>query len=132
MVMKAPTRQENEFLLLGVYFGTREQWLAVKKQWRECTRGNIFHATDCDTDHGKHYPKKNHDKNKKLYADLTNLIAKSGLIGRGIAVDLHAYNELLAPKLNENPYYLCFQNVIIYLARLSAICIPRDALSNNG
>ena len=114
---------------IGGLFGTRDQWIAFKTKWRERTGGKIFHATDCDTDHGKHYPKKDHNRNKQLYADLTQLVARSGLIGRGLALDLKAYNELLAPQVNnENPYHLCFQHVVIYLARQSAMCIPRDRI----
>jgi hypothetical protein len=114
---------------IGGLFGLRNDWIKFRKQWGRLTDGKIFHATDCDTDHGKHYSRKTHDKNKKLYADLTQLIARSGLIGRGVALCVRDYNELLAPKVNdENPYYLCFQSVIIYLARQSGYLIPKDRI----
>lgn len=113
---------------IGGLFGTREQWVTIRKQWRVLTGGHIFHATDCDTDQGDLYPKNNHRKNKELYAALTRLIAGSGLIGQGVAVDLQAFKDLPLVPLDENPYYICFHAVLIALASHSQYCIPRDRI----
>jgi hypothetical protein len=120
----ADETQQRVFSLAGL-FGSAPDWRAFNKQWKARTGGTIFHAAACDSDRGD-YKNSDHKANKKLYADLSHIIAESPLLGNAVSISLPDYKELLAPCLDENPYYLLFQHVIINLARRSSVCLPRD------
>lgn len=112
---------------IGGLFGNATDWNGLRKKWRSRTGGSIFHATECDADQGA-YADTDHRLNKKLYADLVSIIADSNLIGFGVAVSLPDYYELLAPLFDDDPYYLCFQTVIVHLATKCARCLPQDRI----
>jgi hypothetical protein len=119
------TRQR--VLAVAAIFGNKDEWDMFRIKWNERTGGKIFHATDCDTDQGD-YSETEHNENKKLYADLTRLIAESRMIGHGAAIHICDFKELMADKIDENPYYLCFNAVIAFLARRAGVCIPQDRI----
>jgi len=91
--------------------GSTEYWRQFRADWRKITKGRIFHAADCDSDHGE-YANTPHSDNKALYANLAKLLGGSRLIGAACVVSIPDYNELLAVKADENPYYLCFLDVV--------------------
>jgi hypothetical protein len=122
----ADETKQRVFAIAGL-FGHKSDWERLEPQWIKLTDGKTFHATECDSDQGA-YKKVAHEINKKLYADLTKLIANSNLLGIGVALSLSDYRELLAPLFDDNPYYMCFQSVVIGLAKRSALCIPRDRI----
>ena len=111
-------------LPVAAIFGSEGDWDAFELKWKERIGGKIFRASDCDTDQGDFPPSENNE-NKKLHADLSHLIADSGMIGHGVALNIRDFNEILAGKVDENPYYLCFNLVIVFLARRAGVCIPR-------
>jgi len=120
----ADETKQRVFAIAGL-FGNKNDWHVFRSKWRMRTKGKSFHATDCDTDHGQ-YANTPHAENKKLYADLSHIIANSNLMGYSIAIDLIAYKELLSASLDKEAYYLCFGTVIINITRRALICIPRD------
>lgn len=120
----ADESKQRVFALAGI-FGSESDWDALKKTWGTRTGGKIFHATDCDTDQGD-YKHTDHRDNKQLYADLTQIIAASNLLGHAAIVNLAEYNELIAPHLDAEPYYFAFNSVVIHLGKKAAVCIPRD------
>jgi hypothetical protein len=122
----ADETRQRVFALAGL-FGSASDWRTFTRQWKARTGGKIFHAAACDSDKGD-YENIDHKANKKLYADLSHIIAESPLIGNAISISLPDYKEILAPCLDENPYYLCFQHIIINLARRSSVCIPPDRI----
>lgn len=114
------------FTIAGL-FGDETEWTKFYKNWNDRTGDKIFHATACDSDQ-EPYNKTEHKENKKLYADLSNILADSKLLGYAISISLPDYKELMAPVFDEHPYYLCFQGVVIFLARKAALCIPPDRI----
>ncbi len=114
------------FTIAGL-FGDETNWTKLKKIWKDRTGGKVFHATACDSDQ-EPYKQTEHRENKKLYADLSHIIADSKLIGYAVSISLPDYKELMAPCLDENPYYFCFQSVVIFLGRKAALCIPPDRI----
>lgn len=112
---------------IGGLFGYKSDWDLFRGKWTNRTGGKVFHAAECDSNQGD-YEHTSNDENKKLYADLSNIIAESNLIGRAIAINLVEYKETLGPMLDKEPYYLCFVDVVIHLARQAVVCIPRDRI----
>ncbi|MEO6554339.1 MAG: hypothetical protein ABIO96_07315, partial [Nitrospiraceae bacterium] len=122
----ADETKQRVFAISGI-FGSKSDWNVFRDKWRARTGGKIFHATDCDTDQST-YKATGHAENKKLYADLTRIIADSNLIGHVAVLDLHAYNETVASALHAEPYYYAFYSVVINLAKKAAVSIPRDRI----
>jgi len=119
----ADETKHRVFAVAGL-FGSKTDWNQLRIKWRARTKGKIFHATECDADLGA-YEYTGHKENKQLYADLTNIIAKSNLLGWAVSLSLLDFKELLVPHLDENPYYICFHSVVIALAKNGSFCIPR-------
>src|ERR1035437_579561 len=69
--------------------GLESQWKILEEKWVALTGGIPFHAKNCDSDQGD-YASTSHQDNKALYRDMTTLLAESGVIGVGIAIDLMA------------------------------------------
>jgi hypothetical protein len=116
--------KQRVFAVAGL-FGAKSDWADLCRKWQERTGRTPFHASECETDQGD-YKHTGHRENQKLYADLSRILGDSKLIGAAAAVDIPAYKEILAPRLEENPYYMCFYFVIGALGMDSAVCIPRD------
>ncbi|HEY9072649.1 MAG TPA: hypothetical protein VIN67_00835 [Desulfobaccales bacterium] len=114
------------FAIAGV-MGTQEEWDALKIKWLDRTGGKIFHATDCDSDHGdfKDIP---HDQNKKLYKDLTKLLAQTKMMGFGFAIDVKSFRIFLPDALEDAPYIKCFIHLISTFAGLASYVIPQQKI----
>ena len=114
------------FAIAGV-MGTQEEWEALKILWLERTGGKIFHATDCDSDRGdfKDIP---HEQNKKLYKDLTNLLAQTNMMGFGVALDVKSFMAFLPDALDDAPYINCFIRLISTFAGLASYVIPQQKI----
>ena len=106
-------------------FGTEEQWGAVRAQWTDRLDGRVFHASDCETDHGE-FVGTDHAENLKLYADLTKILAESKLLGFGSAMDLAAHSEFFAGTPADIPYYRCFRDVVFQCGKWAKWAIPAD------
>jgi|GEM_PF-300979 len=110
---------------VGALFGNQDQWDALEVKWRARTGDVDFHATECDSDKGV-YASSPHADNKKLYKDLTVLLAESRLLGYGAAIDLIKQNEHMKDLLPESPYYRCFGEVVIHFAEQAFLSIPQE------
>ena len=106
-------------------FGTEEQWAAFRPLWTERLGGRVFHASDCETDHGE-FADTPHSENLQLYADLTKLLANSTLLGFGSAMDLAGYYELFGDAPADIPYYRCFRDVVWQCGKWAKWAIPAD------
>lgn len=91
--------------------GTEDQWKTIEWEWARRTNGVPFHANHCDSDQGD-YASRPHWENKALYRDLTVMLANSGLVGYGQAIDLAAKNTVF-PESEDIAYYTAFQRVIL-------------------
>lgn len=90
--------KERVCAVAGV-FGTEEEWKSLESQWASRLGDIPFHAKDCDSDRGD-YAAFSHEENKRLYRDLTTLLANSGLKGVGFALDLIAAREFFPNSLH--------------------------------
>ena len=122
----ADENKQRVFAIAGL-FGSQTDWADFTEKWNSRTNGVIFHANDCDSDQGD-FKSRPHAENKKLYADLANLIANSNLIGLGVSINIKDFDEILAKPYNEHPYYVCFFSVVIWLTKRAHACIPRDKI----
>ncbi len=68
----------------------------------------------------------------RLHRELTGLIAASGLIGYGHAIDL-AGCRAVAPSVMQEfpdmPYYDCFLKTVIKLSDFAGLFVPRDTVA---
>lgn len=117
--------KKRVFSVAGV-IGREEEWDALEPTWRKRTNGKTFHATDCETDHGE-YEGLNHKDNLKEYADLVKILCRrTKFMGYGVAVDLAAYHSIFPDLPEDQPYYLCFHNVVMYMCQLASLHIPPE------
>jgi len=105
----ADQTKSRVFAVAGVV-GFELDWQAAEDEWVRRTRGEIFHATDCE-----------HRKNFKLYEDLTQIIANSRLGAVGFALDLAAFRESFPDTPSDVGYYFCFPAVINWLVNNVAL-----------
>jgi hypothetical protein len=112
------------FAVAGIA-GTQEEWDAIKPAWVACSKGKIFHATDCEPGYGDYQgiPK---DECLKEYKRLTEIIAKTNMMGVGVAVDIAAFKDNLPDSIEDAPYYHCFSRVVMGFAELGYLSIPRE------
>jgi hypothetical protein len=110
---------------VAAIFGGETEWDAFNKKWLARTGGKVFHATDCDTDQGD-YRDCEHAENKRLYKDLTALLADSRLLGFGSAIDLAGHNEFFPDVPVDVPYYRCFREVVLRCAEWIRMAVPRE------
>lgn len=93
-------------------------WKSLVDAWKDRNGEIPFHATDCDSDHGA-YKDRSHSENKALYADLTNILARSGAYGFGAAVDLAGHREFFPGVPEELSYHFCLIRVVDWFAKLA-------------
>ncbi len=111
------------FSVAGLY-GNHKTIEETASQWEKRCNGIVFHATDCDSNQGDFRGFSN-DENKKLYRDLTVLLADSKLLGFGAAVSLPDYYEAVGNDIAQQPYFFCFSEVIAYFAKMAYVSIPQ-------
>jgi hypothetical protein len=106
-------------------FGTAEHWATFREQWADRLGGRIFHASDCEPDHGE-FASSDHAENLELYADLTKMLAGSKLLGFGSAMDLAGYHEFFGGTPADIPYHRCFRDVVYQCGKWAKWAIPAD------
>lgn len=106
--------------------GTQEEWDVIRTRWLDCTKGKEFHSSNCETGH-KDY--KGIPKQERLdeYKRLTTILAnESTLCGFGVALDIDAFRSSLPKAKKEAPYFSCFMRIIMGLAEVGYLSIPRQ------
>jgi hypothetical protein len=116
--------QQRVFAVAGL-FGDETAWESVKKRWADRTGGKLFHAVDCESDTGD-FADSPHSENLRLYKDLAKLLANSNLLGYGHAMDIGEFFALFPEAVENQPYYMCFQEVVTRFAQYTSVCIPPD------
>ena len=117
-------KNERVFAVAAL-FGTEDQWGELRGRWKDRLGDRVFHATDCETDHGD-FAESDHADNLKLYADLAKILAESRLLGFGSAMDLAGYHEFFGDAPDDIPYYRCFRDVVFQCGRWAKWAIPAD------
>jgi hypothetical protein len=121
--------QKQRVFAVGGLIGRREEWDALKVVWNARTGGKVFHAADCESDEGE-YKGIDHRENLKLYADLAGILAGgNNLLGFGVAIDLAKYHMIFPGLPDDQPYYLCFHDVVKYFASVGYLHIPREPVN---
>jgi len=118
------------FVVAGL-LGDETQWASFRPKWAARLGGLVFHAADCDSGYGAFLCMPEHDRHR-LHRDLTRLLAESGLVGYGHAIDL-AGCRAVAPSVLQTfpdmPYYDCFLKTVVKLSDYAAHFIPRDSVA---
>src|ERR1035441_475806 len=117
-------RMERVFAVAAL-FGTQARWDDLAIRWQDRLGDRVFHATDCETDHGE-FARTDHADNLKLYADLTKILGESRLLGYGSAMDLAGHREFFPDVLDDAPYYKCFKDVVYQCGKWAKWSIPSD------
>jgi hypothetical protein len=112
---------KQRVFVVAAVIGNDDQWNRLEPQWKGRTGSIPFHATDCDTDQGD-YRSRSHSENKALYKDVITLLAESGLVGFGFAIDLIAQNKVF-PNAPDFVYYKGFLEV---LDRMYNLCVKHN------
>ena len=96
----------------AVLVGSEPIWRETEKTWLWVTGGKEFHAAEWESEYAFHPDPKKHKNNLQLYADLTQVIARSGLVGFGASLDLAGHREFFPDVLDDFAYYQCLMNVL--------------------
>jgi hypothetical protein len=117
-------KSSRVFSVAGV-FGSERDWEELDLAWADRIGGKIFHAADCEANRGD-FSAGSDIENKRLYKDLTHLLCRSRLMGRGHAIDLVGWKRFFPDLLEDVPYYTCFRNVVRECGTLALLSIPQD------
>jgi len=103
---------------ISALIASPEIWESFRLAWLNRTGGKIFHASDCESDHGDFAVtiENCHADNLKLYADLVQILAHSGVRGYAVAIDIGAWYEVFPGAPKDWGYYKCLQEVIKHFA----------------
>jgi len=122
--------KERIFAVAGL-LGDERQWASIREKWNARLGGSVFHAADCDSGYGDFRGMPENDRHR-LHRELTGIVAASGLIGYGHAIDL-AGCRAVAPSAMQDfpdmPYYDCFLKTVIKLSDFAAHFVPRDKVA---
>jgi len=122
--------KERIFTVAGL-LGDESQWASFREKWNSRLGGSVFHAADCDSGYGD-FRGVSENERHRLHRDLTRIVAASGLIGYGHAIDL-AGCRAVAPSVMQDfpdmPYYDCFLKTVIKLSDFAAHLVPRDRVA---
>ena len=122
------SQDETKQRVFGVsgIFGSHEEWDTLADDWKRRTGGRIFHAADCESDHGD-FAETSHQDNRELYKDLTILLTKTRFLAYTVSMDLAAYREFFPKATDRNdPYYFCFYAVVEKFSQVNFLSVPLD------
>lgn len=119
-------QRQRVFAVAGL-LGDKSDWDTATGRWLDRTGGMPFHAVECESEYANHADKSLHQKNLRLYADLTKILARLNLMGFGSALDLAGWKQSMpaGEPAEEHAYYKCFSEVVIYFGRVGNLSIPR-------
>jgi hypothetical protein len=117
--------KEKRVITVSGIAGTHEEWDVLEIAWTARTWGKIFHAADCEAGRGD-FKGISHKENLKLYADLVKMLARTKMIGFAAIVDLKVYNELFPDTVDNEPYNICFRDVVMHFAEIGYLSIPQQ------
>ncbi len=109
----ADETKQRTFAISGL-IAKPDIWESFTRVWLKRTGGKIFHAADCESDHGDFVitPENTHADNHRLYADLVQILAHSGVCGYTAVFDVGAWLEVFSDVPRDVGYYKCLTEVI--------------------
>ena len=116
--------ERRTFAVAGLLAG-EEEWREIDEEWTARTGGEIFHAAECEADQGI-FARHSHSNNLTLYRDLTQIVARSRVRGFGAAMDVASFNEIFVGAMDNQPYFMCFDQVVSHFADWIAKNAPEE------
>jgi hypothetical protein len=110
---------------VGSVCGAQSDWKPFNDEWRDRNGGKCFHAAACESDKVD-YKDIPHELNQRLYADLTQLIAKSRLFGFGAAINVADYYSCFKQDLPDEAYYFCFAENVKWCREIAQLSLVPD------
>jgi hypothetical protein len=113
----ADETQQRTFAVSGL-IAAPGIWESFQQRWLERTGGKVFHAADCEGDHRDFgiTPVNSHADNLRLYADLVQILAHSGVRGYAASLDVGAWMEAFPGAPKDFGYYKCLTEVMKHFA----------------
>lgn len=99
--------------------GTDHEWKLAEEAWLARTGGNVFHATECETEHAHDPDPNKHKENLALYKDLTGILANGFVAGISMALDLVSFREFFPDAPADAPYFKCVSDVLTVFSNLT-------------
>lgn len=115
------------YAVAGVW-GHQEDWDAIEGPWKERLSGRTFHAADCEFGHGEFSDLK-HGEGKKIFRDLTELVANSKLFGIGTAINVSEYREIFPLDFEDAPYLWGFGDVLRHVTELTSVALDKEQIT---
>jgi hypothetical protein len=98
---------QRVFALAGL-IGSDDQWNALVDKWLIATGGKEFHSAEWETEYANDPDTEKHKANLRIYKELAQLIAISGLHGWGVGIDLAGYRKFFPHITQDFAYHKCF------------------------
>ena len=108
---------KQQVFAVAAVFGTDDEWALAIREWLRRTRGLPFHATDCESQYANDSDPQKHKDALRLYYDLTQILARSHLVGFSVALNLDAYRRIIGTNVVADwAYYKALADVIGFAA----------------
>lgn len=98
---------KSRVFAVAALIGPEDVWQAAENAWIIVNEGRAFHAAECESEFAHHPDRSLHKQNQARYATLSQILARSGLAGIGVGIDLGAYNEVFPGVPGEFAYLKC-------------------------
>src|ERR1022692_1532267 len=118
--------KKRVYAVAGV-FGNGDDWQDIAGPWKERLGGKIFHASDCEFGHND-FSGMPPGENRRLYRDLTQLVAKSKLCSHGVAVNVREFKECFPNEFEHAPYIWAFGDVVQSMSELAHVSMPSGSV----
>jgi hypothetical protein len=107
--------------------GPEESWDKLRGSWRGRLDGEVFHSADCESGYGD-FRGISPEVRNKLHSDLASILADSGLIGWGIAIDLEGCRIAFPESLPDHIPCSCFFRTMIFHVDKALANYPSQSL----
>src|SRR5579863_1380462 len=114
-------REQERVCAAAALIGTEQQWSELEAKWVVRNGSIPFHANKSESNGGEYKNLPDAD-NKALYRDLTTLLAKSGLHGFGVAMDLKEQKAMFPTFPNHWNYYKVVAHVVEFMKNYAKEC----------
>ena len=99
--------------------GTGREWQLAEDAWVQRTGGQVFHATDCETEYARDSDRNKHKANLSLYKELTEILANGYVAGICMALDLVSFRECFPAAPLDAPYFKCLSDLLSAFGNLT-------------
>lgn len=93
--------------------GPEEVWGRLRTLWRERLGTKVFHSADCESGYGD-FRGMSPEARTKLHIDLTSILANSGLVGWGLAIDVKGCRRAFPEMLPDHIANRCFFGTMLF------------------